>query len=183
MSEKMERGRRRRLATAAVVVLLGGLSGPQALALKPGDLVKNVPLRDASDKPANIPDLGQKVVVLFYTDPDVKDMNETFREKLKAQKLDKSKMRPLGVANLKDTWKPNFIIRKVIRGKIEKFKSVILTDKEHMLKRFWNLGDCDDQDLVIVIGRDLKVKFLKKTALTEAEIKSTIQLVKDLMAK
>ena len=83
--------------------------------------------------PRRIPDIGKTVISLLHR-PDVKDQNEAFRDKLKAQKLDETRYRGMGVANLKDTWKPNFLIRKIIRGKMEKFKSLILTDTNHTLK-------------------------------------------------
>jgi len=153
----------------------------RALALKVGDTVSSVQVRDANNNSAWIPDIGKKVISLFYTDPDVKDQNEKFREELKAQKLDLSKYRGMGVANLKDTWKPNFIIRKVIRGKMEKFKSLILTDTDHTLKNKWNLGDCNEKDVVIIIGKDRKVKYFKPGPMSEGDRKQALQLVKDLL--
>jgi len=152
-----------------------------AFALKKGDTVRSIMVKDANDKPARIPDLGKKVVMLFYTDPDVKDLNEPFREFVDAKKPSKKKLRAMGVANLKDTWKPNFIIRSIIRGKIKKFKSLILTDTDHSLKKAWKLGNCDEKDMVIIIGRDKKVKYLKKTGMTKAEIKAGWKLIQELM--
>lgn len=172
----------RALPIPVILGLLLALPLPAA-ALKVGDKVWNAPLKDANDKPARIPDLGKKVLVLFYTDPDVKDLNEPFRDMLKAAKLDKTKYRGMGVANLKDTWKPNFIIRKVIRGKIKKFNSLILTDPNHTLKISWRLGDCNEKDIAIVVGKDKRVHFIKKTKLTPAEMKSTLKLIKELMEK
>ena len=159
------------------------LASSPVWALKVGDTAVNIKVRDANDKAASIPDLGKKVLALFYTDPDVKDQNEPFRNMMKAAKLDKSKYRGLGIVNLKDTWKPNFLIRKIIRGKIEKFKSVILTDPGHLLKNKWKLGDCNEKDVVIIIGKDAKVKYIKKSALNKNEMKKTLGLIKELMAK
>jgi predicted transcriptional regulator len=156
---------------------------PAALALSVGERVSSVQIRDANNKPAWIPDIGKKVITLFYTDPDVKDQNEPFRDLLKAASLDATRYRGIGVANLKDTWKPNFIIRKIIRGKIEKFKALILTDTDHTLKRAWNLGDCNEKDVAIIIGKDQKVHFLKAGALTDAERQRALALIKQLMTK
>lgn len=166
-------------ACAAMILLCSG----EAAALKVGDQIGNVNVRDANDNPAKIPDLGKKVLVVFYTDPDVKDQNEPWRDMLKAAKLDKSKYRGLGVANLKDTWKPNFIIRSVIRKKIKKFKSTILTDKEHTLKDSWKLDDCNEKDVAMVIGTDQRIKYIKMGPMSVAEQKKALQLVKDLMAR
>lgn len=175
----MRVGRCLLIPLVAFVVCL--LAAPNTYALKKGDTVRNVKVRDANDEPARIPDLGKKVIMLFYTDPDVKDLNEPFREYVDAKKPSKKKLRAMGVANLKDTWKPNFIIRSIIRSKMKKFKSLILTDTDHSLKKAWKLGNCDEKDIAIIIGRDKKVKFIKKTALTKAEIAANWKLLQELM--
>ena len=159
-----------------------GLATP-ALALKVGSKVTPVKIKDANDRPAWTPDIGKKVLTVFYTDPDVKDMNEPFREVLNNSNLDLKKYRGYGVVNLKDTWKPNFIIRKVIRGKIEKFKSTILTDPDNAFKKSWRLGDCNEKDVVIIVGKDKKVYYVKKTKMSAGEIKKALKLIEELMAK
>jgi predicted transcriptional regulator len=170
----------RGLGAGVVLALVLGLGG-QARALEVGQQVANVQVRDADDQPATIPDLGSKVLALFYTDPDAKDENEPFRELLKANKLDKSQYRGLGVVNLKDSWKPDGIIRSMVRKKIAKFKSLILTDPSHALAKAWKLGDCNDQDLVIIIGRDSKVKYLTRKPMNKDERQKALDLVKSLI--
>jgi predicted transcriptional regulator len=170
--------------SAAVTCMLGMLAvSTAALALNVGDTVSSVEIRDANNKPAWIPDIGKKVVTVFYTDPDAKDQNEPFRDMLKAAKLDDTKSRGMGVVNLKDTWKPNFLVRKMVRAKIEKFKKLILTDVDHTLKKKWNLGVTDDKDIVIVVGKDRKVKLFKTGAMSEAEKVAGLKLIKELIAK
>jgi predicted transcriptional regulator len=171
---------------AVVAALLGlGLLLPcgTARALEVGQQVTTVEVRDANDEPATIPDLGSKVLALFYTDPDAKDENEPFRELLKANKLDKSQYRGLGVVNLKDSWKPDGIIRSMVRKKIEKFKSLILTDASNKLAKTWNLGDCNDQDLVIIIDRKATVRYLTRKPMSKAQQQETLELVKKLIAE
>ena len=162
-------------------ILITAMVPARAMALNVGDTVSSVQVRDANNEPAWIPDIGKKVISLFYTDPDVKDQNEKFREELKAKNFDKNKYRGMGVANLKDTWKPNFIIRKIIRGKMEKFKSLILTDVDHTLKNKWNLGDCNEKDVVIIIGKDRKVKYFKPGPMSDADRQKAMQIVIDLL--
>jgi len=166
------------LVGLAAALLLPGVA--QA-GLKVGYRVKSLKVRDASNNEARIPDIGKKVVTIFYTDPDVKDQNERFREILKAAKLDLKHYRGMGVVNMKDTWKPNFAIRSVVRKKVAKFKSLILTDVDHTLKNSWGLGDCNEKDVVIIIGKDTRVKYLKMGKMSQAEMKSGLELVKKLM--
>lgn len=152
-------------------------------AIQVGQTVNNVHIRDANDQPAWIPDLGRKVITIFYTDPDVKDQNDPFADMLKAAKLPKKYYRGVGVANLKDTWKPSSIIRVFVRQKIKKYKSTILTDPDHLLKKAWRLGDCNEKSVVVVIDRNRTVRFVKKGALSGAERKSTFDLIKKLIAE
>ncbi|MFH1131388.1 MAG: YtfJ family protein [Pseudomonadota bacterium] len=174
----------RKLIEAILIASVFVVASTQhAIALGVGDTVENVQVRDANDKPAAIPDLGKKVIALFYTDPDEKEQNEPFREMLKLNKFDRTRYRGMGIANLKDTWKPNFLVRKIIRRKIEKFKSLILTDPDHILKNKWDLGDCNEKDVVIIIGKDKKVYYIKKGPMTNAEKHKGIDLVRELMKK
>jgi predicted transcriptional regulator len=169
--------------SVAAVIMLGATS-PAGAALKVGYRVKSLKVWDANNNPAWIPDIGKKVIAFFYTDPDVKDQNERFREELKASKLDPKHVhsRGIGVVNMKDTWKPNFAIRSVVRSKIKKFKSLILTDKEHVVRDKWGLGDCNEKDVVIIIDVDRKVRYMKKTgAMSAAERKKVIALFKQLI--
>lgn len=170
-------------ALLLVAVLLSSASG-RASAIEVGDLVHPVQVRDANDKAAWLPDLGRKVLVIFYTDPDEKEQNEPFREQLKAAKLDRRYFRGLGIVNLKDTWKPNFAVRAVVRKKIKKFKSVILTDPSHIVKHRWELGDCNGKDVVLIIGADKRLRYIKGNgAMNATERQNTIALVKRLIAQ
>jgi predicted transcriptional regulator len=170
------------LVTALTLLVL---APPRAgAALKVGYRVKSVKVWDANNKPAWIPEIGKKVIAFFYTDPDVQDQNERFREELNATKLDPKKVYScgIGVVNMKDTWKPNFAIRSVVRSKIKKFKSLILTDKEHVLRNKWGLGDCNEKDVVIIIDVNRKVRYIKKTgAMSAAERKKVIALFRKLV--
>jgi len=152
-------------------------------ALSKGDAVSAVKVKDSRDKDAAIPDIGVKVLALFYTDPDVQNQNEPFRELLNRSDLDVSKFRGLGVVNMKDTLLANALIRSVVRGKEKKFNSLILTDPAHILKNAWNLGECNGKDVVIIIGRDGRVKYFKAGKMSPAEMDSTLALVRSLISE
>jgi hypothetical protein len=177
----------RYLFNFSISILLGlgsvVLFQPTSYALQVGQKVKNLQVKDAKNNPVIIPDFGSKVMALFYTDPDVKEQNEPFRELLKAAKLDKSKYRPLGVVNLKDTWKPNFLVRKAVQSKMAKFKSVILTDPDHLLKKAWNLPDCNEKDGVIILDTKGVVRYLKMGKMSDGENQQALQLVKELIGQ
>jgi predicted transcriptional regulator len=160
------------------------LASSAALAIRVGDVVGPVAVRDANDHPTSITELGTKVIVLFYTDPDVKDQNEPFRELLKSKNFNPAQLRGMGVVNMKDTWKPDFAIRAAVRDKLKKFPdAVILTDPDRALQKAWSLGDCDDKDVVIIIGKDRKVAYFKAGKLEPAEMEQALGIIKGLMAR
>ena len=153
-------------------------------ALVVGDTVENVTIWDANNNTTELPDFGKKVLVIFYNDPDVSSQNDPFADLLKKKKLNKSKYRPIGIANCKDTWKPNMIIRMVIRKKVEKYKSTILIDTDQKLKKTWKIGNCNEKSVIIVIGKDKKVYYFNKGPIKpEYEREKVVKLIKDLMDK
>jgi predicted transcriptional regulator len=132
-------------------------------ALSPEQEVISLQLLDGNDNPKSIPFIGTKVITLIYTDPDVKDVNDPLSNAIKAKKYPKEKYLGMGVANCKDTWIPNAAIRKAVRDKEAQFPgSVILLDDKHALSKTWDLGDCNGAGVVIIIGMDKKVKYVKK---------------------
>lgn len=167
----------------ALAVLVAGSFSVYVNAASVGQALNNVQLFDSNNNPGKwIPDLGKKVVTVFYSDPD-NLYNEPVREALKAENLDKSKYRGMGVVNLDDTWKPNSLVRTMIRKKEAKFKSVILTDPSHILQKAWNLGNCNDKDVIIVIGKDRVVRYISNSRVSGTELQKLIGIVKAEMAK
>jgi predicted transcriptional regulator len=149
--------------------------------IKVGSKVGNVRIRDSDDEPSWIPGLGRKVVTIFYTDPDVKDQNDPFADKLKAAKLPKKYYQGIGIANLEDTWKPDSLIRVFVRSKEKKYKSTILTDPEHILKKRWGLRNCNEKSVVIVIGVDRKVYYMKYGKLNVIERAKAFKIINELI--
>lgn len=172
-----------RAVSAVLALSLTLLQGADAWAANVGDQLKNATVRDASDKPATVPDFGKKVLAIFYTDADASDQNDPFADVLKAANLDEKVYKGIGVANMKDTWLPNSVIRAIVRKKIEKYDATILTDPDHLLANAWGLGTCDDFSVVLIIDKNGKLQYIKKGAMTEAEKKAGLELVKKLMAE
>lgn len=158
--------------------------GTSAYALNAGDHVSNLDLRDGNDNPAQIPDFGKKVIVMLYTDPDVADQQNDFADKLKAAKFSEDKYRWAAVANMKDApFKPNSVIRMIVRKKVEKYKTVILCDPDLRMAKSWNLGKCNDLSVLIVVGKDGKVHHVKAGAMNADEIKTALDKIKELVEK
>ncbi|MHB8139017.1 MAG: YtfJ family protein [Smithellaceae bacterium] len=171
--------------SCAILTFAAGIGSVNAASV--GQELSNPQIRDANDKPATIPDFGTHVITLFYNNVAASDLGDPMADALKAKNYNKDVYRGLGIANLKDSPQPNFLIRKIIRGKIEKYKSTILTDVDLTLPRVWKLDNCKDKSLFLIIGKDKKIKYIKyvdkNNLWSKSEINDVIKIVDDLLAK
>lgn len=154
-----------------------------ALAATEGDVLPDVALQTADEKPTGIPSLGQKVLALFYADGDVPDLNDPLADAITAAKPNTDVYRGVGVANLADSKAPNFIIRSVIKGKIEKYQSTIVTDPDRAVAKAWGLGDCNNTSVILVIGHDGKLRYSFKGAIRGKEIEKVVALIQKLITE
>jgi len=168
------------LALAALAASMGIAPSP-ASAAEVGELLPNLQLRDGSDKPAPLPDLGVKVVALFYNDADEADLNDPLADAIKARKFDETYYRGVGVANLADSKAPNFLIRKIVRGKIEKYKSTILTDPDRLLAKAWKLGDCNNTSVFVLLGTDGRVVHVQRGRIRGDDIAKIVETITRLV--
>lgn len=172
------------------LALSGALLPGLALAdVKIGDTVEQPTLRDANDKPAVMPDLGKKVLLILYTDPSVADITDKFADRVKALGLPEAHFRSVGVANMADAkGLANWLIRMVVRGKIKKYNVTILTDPDLSLKTQWQLGTTDDKSVVLLIDGNRKVRYIhtnknKKDELVGAEQDEAVKIVQSVVAE
>lgn len=171
---------KKQIVTLALMgAVISGLWAQPALV---GKEFTNITLTDANDKPKNIPYVGQKVLVLFYTDPDVKDVNDPLSEAIKKAGFSTNDYQGIGIANCKDTWLPNSAIRMKSRQKEQQFPgSVIMIDDSHKLSGALKLGDCNEKGIVLIVGKDKKIKYVKSILSQEeskAQIASVIKIIK-----
>jgi predicted transcriptional regulator len=150
-----------RKAFLALTIVCVVLCAVAAFALSVGDTVWNIQLRDSSDNSAVIPDLGSKVVMITYADSTAGDANDALNTAIKNKAYPESVYRGQGIANLADSkWIPNSAIRAMVRKKEAQFNTTILTDADRSLPNQWGLGNVDDVSVIILIGKDMKVKFI-----------------------
>lgn len=148
-----------------------------------GDVLPDVSLQTADEKPTGIPSLGQKVLAIFYADGDVPDLNDPLADAITAANPNTDVYRGIGVANLADSKAPNFIIRSVIKGKIEKYESTIVTDPNRAVAKAWGLGDCNNTSVILVVGHDGKLRYSFKGAVRGEEIKKVVALIQKLIGE
>ena len=120
------------------------------------------------------------IYMLFYVDPDEKEINDHMSKRLKEEKFPRDKVKSIAIINMDATWAPNFAIQSSLEEKQEEFPHTLyLKDYEKHLVKEWNLGD-DTYD-VHVFDPSGTVVFSKEGKLTEAELNLMIQTIRDLL--
>ena len=122
--------------------------------------------------------VSEKVIVLFYVDPDESELNNHVSDALKAENYPKEKYGSIGMANMAATWLPNFAINMKLKSKQEQHKSTIyVKDLDKTLVKKWGLSD-DNSD-VIVFGKDGRVLYSVDGKFTDAQVKEIVKVVWD----
>ncbi len=125
-------------------------------------------------------ELTGKVHVLFYTDPDEKDLNNEASEALKAEKFDREKYGSVGIGNMAATWMPNFAINIALKKKQEKYPdTVYVKDMDKTIVKKWNLAD--DNNDVVLFDVDGTVLFSVDGQLSSSQIEQLISLIRERM--
>lgn len=155
-----------------VALILLWITGLIVVQAQVGRVLSSVKLMDVNNHSSVIPYLGKKVFTLLYIDPDVYDLNDPLSKALKAKRFSKEKYGAVGVVNATDTWIPMSAIQGRLRQKMgSRSGSVILFDKDKTLSKTWALGKCNDAAVIMVVGKDSKVKY-QKTIKTQEECKA-----------
>lgn len=140
--------------------------------------IKPVNIRDASDNPIPVPQLGKKHLLIFYVDPDHASQNKEFIDNLEKNQILSDEIYSFGIVNLKDApMLPNGIVRSMIRKKIKQTGADIYTDPGYFLRDGWNLGDVNNQFALIFVTKNLEVKFFSKGELTPEQIKEFYRVI------
>ena len=119
-----------------------------------------------------------KTHILFYVDPDQKDLNDDLAQALKKRKFSVDQLQSVAVINMAATWAPNFVIERSLKQKQKEFaKTLYLKDFNSHLVKEWKLSD--DSFVVVLCGPDGKVLFRKDGKLSGGEIQKVIGLIEE----
>ena len=120
--------------------------------------------------------LKGKVHILFYVDPDKKDLNEALSKRLKKRHFDRSRYGSVAIVNLAATWMPNMLIEKKLKSKQKEFPdTTYVKDKKKVLVDKWQLAD-DNSD-ILLFDKKGKLIYKKFGKLSDVEIKKVITLI------
>ena len=149
-----------------------------------GEIPKNVVLsgdngglvKDGSEW--NSAMLKDKVLVMFYVDPDEKDLNEPFADALKAKKFDREKFGSVAVINMAASWKPNFAIQMALEAKQKKFPHTLyVKDMKSLIVKEW--GVADDNSDILIFSKTGELLFNKDGKLNDEEIAEALKIIEE----
>ncbi len=120
--------------------------------------------------------LKGKVHILFYVDPDKKDLNEALSNALKKRHFNRKKYGSVAIVNLAATWMPNALIESKLKSKQKKFPdTTYVKDKKKVLVKKWQLAD-DNSD-ILLFDKKGKLIYKKFGKLSPKEISSVLALI------
>ena len=167
------------------VALLSTLMAISLSALSVGEVPKAVTLSGDNGglvkgeaEAWNSQSIKDKVLVMFYVDPDEKDTNSHFSAALKAKKYNRSNYGSIAIINLAATWKPNFAIESVLKDKQIEFPDTLyVKDKSSVLVKEWEIED--DASNIIIFAKNGKVLFYKSGAMSDDDMTKAMKLIED----
>jgi len=122
-------------------------------------------------------ELTGKVHVVFYVDPDEKDLNNDTSEALRLEEFPRDQYQSYAIINMDATWLPNFAISSALEEKQKKYPTAIyVRDYDKILVKEWQLAD-DNSD-VMAFDKNGKLIFMKAGKLTQQEIKELIGIIR-----
>lgn len=133
--------------------------------------VSNVEILDLAGQPAKLPYWGEKNLMIFYVDPDHHKQNEEFTVELEENhRAQGDNIYGFGIINLGDApMIPNRIARNMARKRTEKNGATVLADQDRVVSKAWELGDCNNQFVLMIVSKEGELVFLRKGVLSEED--------------
>lgn len=122
--------------------------------------------------------LRGKVHVIFYVDPDEKDLNNPLSEALKAENFDKEHVASVAIINMAATWLPNFAIASSLQSKQEQYPDTLYV-KDLVKKGVGVWAIADDESDIIITDKAGKVIYLHQGRVPDETIPSVVTLIKE----
>ena len=126
---------------------------------------------DLDGKPAKLPYWGEKNLMIFYVDPDRHKQNNDFTVELEENhRAQGDNIYGFGVMNLKDApMVPNGMARNMAKKRTAKNGALVLADQDRILSTAWELGDCNNQFVLMIVSKEGELVFLRKGVLSEQD--------------
>ncbi len=162
----------------SVIIATFTLTVSSAIAQNLPKKVTDVEIFDLDKNRTKLPHFGEKNLMIFYIDPDVRKQNEAFTYELEeSHRTDSPEIYGFGIINAKDTWYPNGPMRSMARKRTEKNGALVLMDDDRVLPREWGLGDCNDQFVLLFVNKAGELVFMRKGELSEQDKQDFYKLI------
>jgi len=130
-------------------------------------------------EPWSASDMNAKANIIFYVDPDVKDLNDPFARKLQSLNAVNKEFKVFVIINMDASWIPNALIQTVLKSKQKEFpQAIYVKDNKKTLVARWHLED-DNSDIVIVDSNG-KVYFLHNGEMNDTLSQKAISKINDI---
>lgn len=121
-----------------------------------------------------------QVFVMFYVDPDERELNENTEKTLKNAVQIKDRYKSIGAINMKATVIPDFILSSLLASKKEEYPDTIyLEDFDSTFVKKWGLKD--DAVQVLVFDKLGKVIFNKDGALSKTDLETLVKTISNAL--
>lgn len=121
-------------------------------------------------------ELGGKVHLIFYVDPDEKDTNNHTSEAVAKEKFDLTYYASSAIINMDATWLPNAAIASSLKKKQEKYpNTTYVKDIEKELVKKWSMQD--DASNIVLLDPSGKVLFHEHGALSKDNVAKLLKLI------
>ena len=138
-----------------VTLLLPGVLMASKWQVKTPMHVTDVELMTLKNEPTNLIDYGKRHMMVFYIDPDARGQNKVFQEEMRNEKRPYTpNIAGYTVLNLADTKLPGGMVRMLARIATKGTETVNLVDMDHTLRDAWNLGEVDNQFVVMFVTKE-----------------------------
>lgn len=118
--------------------------------------------------------------ILFYVDPDRKNINEPFSQALKKRNFPLAKLKSVAIINMDATWLPNFAIENALKEKQKEYATTLyLKDFKKYIVKEWNLKD-DDNDIV-VFDKKGNVRYSYFGKMEKAQIDEALSIIEKVV--
>lgn len=123
-------------------------------------------------------DMDAKVNIVFYVDPDLKDLNDDFAKALQKLHLSSPELKVFVIVNMQASWIPNVLIDSVLKSKQKEFpEAYYVKDNNRALVAQW--GAKDDDYHIFIVNRQKNKLFSYAGKVTPSLSKELLREIKD----
>lgn len=120
--------------------------------------------------------IKDKLMMLYYIDPDEKKMNQHVYDTLTALKLPPDSVGSVAALNLKATWIPNAILETMIARKQKQYpRTVYVYDQKQVFMKKWGMKN--NSSSVILFNTLGEVIFFRDGKVSETDLTNLLKII------